>query len=798
MEASSFNKGWLFYKDGNSCAKKEVTLPHDAMIYEDRSKENPSGAGCAYFTGGRYFYEKTFFAPEEWKYKSVIVEFEGVYQKAVVALNDVEVCTNAYGYSNFFIVLDEALKYGENNTLLVTADNTNCPNSRWYSGSGIYRNVKIYVGEKKHIIPDSVFISASEDGTAIVSGKVTGGEKVKLSVFYDGNCVSTYFADVNGDRFRTTFQVESPKLWDDASPNLYELQTILLSGEKEVDRQSQFFGFRTIKWDAVRGLTVNGKTVLLRGSCVHHDNGIMGAAAIDEAEVRKVRLHKEAGFNAIRSSHNPCSKTMLEACDRYGIYVMDEFADQWLIHKNPHDYADADFKANWKRDLEAMIRKDYSHPSVIMYSIGNEISELGLKAGADMAKEMTRYVKGIDSTRPVTAGTNLMLAAMAAKGNGLYGNDDSKKNAGNQSMDDAPTSTFFNVLMNHLGDIMDKMASNKSADKVTDLTDGVFDISGYNYATSRYVSDGKKYPGRVIVGSETLPRSAYRNWKLVEKLPYLVGDFVWTGWDYLGESGLATVKYKSEKDNGRLTITGGSGLIDICGKMRPEMQWNRMIWHMTDTPEISVEPMNHAGDTGSVSMWRDTDGVSSWSWPGCEGKKNKVRIYATGAYVELLVNDKSYGKKKTKEYKAEFKNVCYEPGRIIARSFSEEGRLIGEKMLLTETGDTRLKLTASKDELFGNGEDICYVDIELVGNTGKCKSSCDVPVTVQVEGAGELIALGSSRPMPIESFVGNTHTTYLGKAQAVIRAKEISGETIVTVKAKGMTDTTLKINCRAI
>ena len=795
MEKKSFNKGWNFYKENDRDNIKKVTLPHDAMLFEERSKESPAGSACGYFIGGKYYYEKTFNVPDEWRNKSVMLEFEGVYQKATVLLNGTEIYRNVYGYSNFFVALND-LEYGFENTVVVIADNSKCPNSRWYSGSGIYRNVKLYVGEKAHIVPDSVFINATDDGRATIKGEATGGDQVRLSISYEGAKVASKDAEVKDGKFVADLKVENARLWDDEVPNLYELTITLLQNEKETDVEIHAFGFRTIRWDANRGLTINGRTVLLRGSCIHHDNGILGAAAYDEAEIRKVRLHKEAGFNAIRSSHNPCSKTMLEACDKYGIYVMDEFADHWLIHKNPNDYADEDFKINWKKDLGAMLRKDYSHPSVIMYSIGNEISELGISAGADMAREMKSFVKEIDPTRAVTAGINLMLATMAAKGKGMYGNEDSKKNTGNQSMDDVPTSAFFNMLMNHMGDIMDKMASKKDADKVTELVDGAFDINGYNYATSRYASEGKKYPGRVIVGSETLPRSIYKNWKLVESLPYLVGDFVWTGWDYLGESGLGTVQYKSEKNNNRLIISGGAGLIDICGKIRPELQWSRMLWHMTDTPEISVEPMTHAGDKGSVSMWRDTDGVASWSWPGCEGRKNKVRVYATGDYVELFVNDRSYGKKKTKEYKAEFKKVIYEPGKIVARSYTSDGKLIGEKSLSTESGNTRFKITSSKTELSGNGEDMCYVDIDLVGDAGTTKSSVDVPVTIEVDGAADMIAFGSARPAPIESFTGNVHTTYLGKAQAVIRAKEDKGEAKIVLKAAGIPDAELVISVK--
>lgn len=781
MQSESFNKGWTFYKEGHENEKKSVTLPHDAMMYEIRSKNNPSGAACGYFAGGKYFYEKIIPGDEAWQNKSIILEFEGVYQKAIIYVNGREVCKNTYGYSNFFVNIDEEIIIGKENIIRVIADNSNVPNSRWYSGSGIYRNVNLYVGNKKHILPDSIFVKADADGCTFIKGEVTGGNGIKISILKDGMPVAIGSAQIVDGKFKTQMKVDSPSLWDADNPFLYDMTVELLADGQIVDAETKKIGFRTICWDATNGLTVNGKKVLLRGSCIHHDNGILGAAAINEAEDRKIRIHKEVGFNSIRSSHNPCSKAMLEACDKYGIYVMDEFADHWLIHKNPYDYADLDFKSNWKKDLKAMIRKDYSHPSVIMYSIGNEISELGLPIGVNMAKELVEYTKSLDSTRCVTAGINLMLATMAAKGKGLYGNEGGD-NVGNQSMDDMPTSSFFNMLMNHMGDFIDKMASKKEADKVTESLEGVFDVNGYNYATSRYASEGKKYPKRVIVGSETLPSSIYRNWKFCESLPYLIGDFVWTGWDYLGEAGIGTVKYKSEKGPDNLIISSGSGLIDICGKIRPEMQWNRMLWHMTNIPEISVEPMNHAGDKTSISMWRDTDGVASWTWPGCEGKRNNVRVYATGTYVELLVNGKSYGRKKTKEYKAEFKKIMYEPGRITAKSYDSDNRLISEKELVTDEGDTRIKLTPSTNTLTANGEDICFIDIDLVGDINT-KSSCDEKLHITVEGGGELVAFGSARPAPKESFVKNEHSTYLGKAQAIVRAGNHPGEIKIIVSS---------------
>ena len=534
--------------------------------------------------------------------------------------------------------------------------------------------------------------------------------------------------------------------------------------------------------------------MLLRGACIHHDNGILGGCSFQTSEERKVRILKEAGFNAIRSSHNPASKDLLEACDRLGMYMMDEFLDHWLVHKNPYDYADADFRKYWEQDLRAMVLKNYNHPCVIMSSIGNEISELALPEGQDYCKKMAEFVRSLDPSRPVTLGVNFMLCSMTAKGGGIYGDKKDRKGNkkenqnGSQSMDNVPTSTFFNMLMNMAGGMIEKMAAKPAADAATEMAFSYLDIGGYNYAASRYEKDKTLHPDRVIVGSETLPKNLYKNWQKVKRFSHMVGDFMWTGWDYLGEAGIGTVRYKSFKKPGNdmPIISGGCGVIDICGKIRPEVQWNKLIWGLTDIPGIGVEPVTHSGDFGSVSMWRDTDAVESWSWHGFEGKKTKVIVYSNGAMAELLVNGKSYGKKLVKEYRAVFKNVRYEPGTITAVSLDTHGKEISQSSLKTAIGKTVLAVTAEKTELKADGQDLCYLNIDLVGEDGITKSSEDIPVTVEVSGAGFLQAFGSAKPNMGEDFHSKTHTTYYGKAQAIIRAGTEAGEIYVKVTADKM------------
>lgn len=791
MKKANFNLDWRFKRVDSVEAAHAVNLPHDAMLYEKRDRKAPTAGACGYFPGGAYEYTKSFFVSEEERGKTHILEFEGVYRNAKVYIGGVLAAERPYGYTNFFVSMDEYLRFGSENEVKVIADNSAVPNSRWYSGSGIYRNVSLYTGDTCHFLPDGLLISTTNNESVTVKAAVSGGDQVRV-ILNDGDMVAAEAVGevVNGEA-SVHLSVSKPRLWDSEHPELYLCTAVLTKDGAEVDRAEDRFGFRTLKWNE-KGFFVNGKETLLRGACIHHDNGVLGACSFEDAEERRVRLLKEAGFNSVRSAHNPASKALLDACDRLGMYVMDEFCDNWLVHKNPYDYADQEFRQWWEQDLTAMVVKNHNHPSVIMNSIGNEISELAIPEGQEICRKMAMLAKKLDPDKAVTLGVNMMLCSMAAKGGGIYGDKkDGKENKnGSQTMDNLPTSAFFNFLMNKMGGIIESAAAKPAADKATETAISYLDIGGYNYAASRYEMDGKLHPDRVIVGSETLPKNLYKNWQLVKKYPYVIGDFMWTGWDYLGESGIGTVRYKSFKNPGEDApiISGGCGVIDICGKLRPETQWNRLVWNLTDIPGIGVEPLTHAGETGSVSMWRDTDAVSSWSWKGYEGKKTKVTVYAGGVTAELIVNGKSYGKKKTKEYKAVYPKVIYAPGTITAISYDSNGKEISRASLATAEGATKLQLTPEKPVLRSNGQDLCYVNIDLVGMNGVTKSTEDLPVTVTVTGAGSLQALGSAKPNMGECFFADTHTTYYGKALAVIRTGMTCGKIQVKVSAPGVED----------
>lgn len=793
MQKTDFNRDWTVQKDG-STEILHVNLPDDAMIREERSKENKTASASAYFAGGKYIYTKIFNLSEDETRQTLILEFEAVYQNAIVFLNGRQVAERPYGYTNFFVDITGKVIAGTNE-LKVVADNADVPNSRWYSGSGIYREVHLYRSESSYIRPEGLKVQIVDLNTIHIfaDAVMQPNEKIVLEIFSDsGKIASAEGTDV-------TITIPDAHLWSSEDPYLYTCQATLLQGGTVIDTAKSSFGIRTLSWGK-DGFLVNNNPFLFRGACIHHDNGVLGACGFHDAEFRRVRILKEAGFNAIRSSHNPISKAMLDACDKLGMYVIDEAFDMWLIKKNPYDYAGEKFSKWWKDDIAAMISKDYNHPSVVMYSIGNEITELGLATGQEQARIMTEFCHTQDHTRPVTAGINLMLATMAKSKKSIYGTDEdgNVKNSGTGGMDDAPTSEFFNIMMNKMGGLINKAAKTKKATAIAEIMSDIFDIPGYNYASSRYKIDAKNHPEQATTGSETLPQTLYDNWQLVKSISTMTGDFMWTGYDYLGESGIGTIQYKDKKtkqpaDPG-LIISGGAGIIDICGKKRPEVGWSKIIWGLQKTPTIGVDPYTRADYFQSLSMWRITDAVESWSWEGCEGKKASVTVYSDAAKVELFVNGKSAGKKKTKKDIAKFKKIPYEAGKIEAVTYDSSGKETGRTSLISATGKTLIKLTPEATSLCANGQDLCFLNIDLIGENGITKSSVDQNLKIEISGPATLQGYGSARPNIEKSFCSDTFKTFYGKSLAVIRAGYEPGTVTVKVSGKGLDTQKLTLN----
>lgn len=750
MKKLEFNKNWR-------CNGKPITLPHDAQITEKRSKEASDG-GHGYFPGGVYTYEKTFTAPSEWMGKKVLIEFEGVYKNCTVSLNGKEIGGHKYGYTTFTLPLDN-LNIGGENEITVVADNSKLPNSRWYTGSGIYRPVWLYVGEEDRIEYRGVKITTVSVRPAVVRVEVNATAEAKVEIL-DGETVVV--SGVPGE-----ITVPNAKLWSDEAPNLYTCRVTVGS-----DVADEKFGIREIKWSN-KGLFINGKETLLRGGCIHHDNGILGAATYDESEWRRVRILKETGFNALRMAHNPASRAILEACDHYGMYVMDETFDMWYNRKTKFDYGN-DFETCWKADVTEMVQRDYNHPSVILYSIGNEVAEPAEEKGVNAGKAMVDLIHSLDKTRPVTCGTNLMIIDRASKGHGIY-QDGEQKTAGNEKKqkESQNASLAFNMIASVMGGHMNKGGNPPRVDALTTPFLDSLDIAGYNYASGRYPLEGKQHPKRIIFGSETFPQDIYKNWEMVKKYPYLLGDFMWTAWDYLGEAGIGAWSYTGGMpfNHPYPWVLAGAGVIDITGRPDGSCRYAATVWGLEKAPRIAVKPVNHPGVRPSKSVWRGTNAIESWAWSGCEGNKAEVEVYSDAYAVELLLGEKSLGKKKLRECRAIFKTK-YAPETLTAVAYATDGRELARSSLSPATGKTHIRLTPEN-----TNSDIVYIPVEIVGENGVVESNADRKLTVTVEG-GELLAFGSANPCHEEQYHTGEFTTHYGRALAIIR---VGGKTRVTV-----------------
>ena len=424
MRKIAFNDGWTCRHAGDSGKGKPVTIPHDAMLDEKRTQESLGGINVGWFEGFDYVYEKEFSVPQEYEDFRVVFEFEGVYRNAEVYLNGKRAGFRPYGYTNFYVEANGFLHFGMKNQIQVIAHNADQPNSRWYSGAGIYRPVSLYILPKKHIAVNGVKISTVKICPAVIDVKVetSAPGELELEIFEGESPVSGQEPIVKAKQsadgtLQMQLEIPNAKLWSTESPFLYTCRVRF-----EADEIEEVFGIRKIEWSEENGFLMNGNRVILRGACIHHDNGVLGACCYPEAEERKIRILKENGYNAIRSAHNPCSKALLDACDRVGMLMMDEYVDVWYIHKTKYDYAGqlADW---WKQDLKDMVDKDYNHPSVIMYSTGNEVAETAQKKGIALTGDMTNYLHSLDSTRPVTCGINIFFNFLSSIGLGVYSDD---------------------------------------------------------------------------------------------------------------------------------------------------------------------------------------------------------------------------------------------------------------------------------------------------------------------------------------------------------------------------------------
>lgn len=776
---------WEFGTLGADAPRAEhlttVRLPHDAMIGERRGEDSPGGADTGWFAGGRYEYRTTWQADSAHRDGSVSLRFEGVQGESTVFVNDTGVGVVRSGYFETELPIHEHLIWDAVNSVRVVVDNSSQPAGRWYPGSGLYRPVHIVIRPDAHIASDGVRVSTklAAAGGAVVTIAVrlamdVDDVDIVAELFDDGQLVASTWAP--GPQATLQLPVPNARLWSADDPHLYELVTRVESGGRLLDSRRERIGLRTIEVDARRGLRINGAPVSLRGACIHHDNGILGAATHRAAEFRRVRILKQSGFNAIRSAHNPMSRHLLDACDELGMYVLDELADYWFVSKSRFDGAHR-FLDTWREDAASLIEKDRNRPSVIMYAIGNEIPETATPEGVALAAQLTDFFHEHDPERPVTLATNLFLNTIVSFNASPY-----QKSEGEASM---AGSTEANVMINHIGRLMSLASRLPRADKASRDGFAKVDVAGYNYGLARYPGDVRRYPDRVILGTETLPGDVARAWKLVEQHPAVIGDFVWAGWEYLGEAGVAV--WVPGKRAGLSKpypyLIAGPGMIDLTGEPDASLRLAQAAWGMLETPAIAVRPLDRSGVRMVRSAWRTTDAVESWSWRGSEGRRAEIEVYSADDAVELVLNGRSLGTRKAGErngYVARF-ITRYEPGELTAIGY-RDGRPVSESTLRSAGAELGLKLTSPALTLEADGADLAFVSIDIADAEGVREMLSDQRVTLSVDGPAELIGFGTAAPATVESFTGDQHTTFRGHALAILRSTGEPG--VVTIAAQ--------------
>ncbi|OFY69781.1 MAG: beta-galactosidase [Bacteroidetes bacterium RBG_13_42_15] len=768
-----FDNDWKFFLGDSPSAStidfddkswRTLDLPHDWSIEGTVDKNNPMGNDGGYFPAGIGWYRKTFTVPESWKGKHVSIYFEGVYMNSEVFINGKSLGIYPYGYSSFSYDLTPYLKFNDENVLSVLVDNSKQKNCRWYSGSGIYRHVWMVVTDPIHVAQWGVTVTtpdvSSEKATVQIKTKVKNETDLPQSITIKtqllganakkaGNNQLNLELPANSEKeVEQTIQVSKPLLWTPETSHLYLAQIQIVKGKNVIDNAQTTFGIRSIKFTTENGFQLNGKTVKLNGGCVHHDNGCLGAAAFDRAEERRVELLKSAGFNAIRTSHNPQSEAILDACDRLGMLVIDESFDGWKEKKTDYDYA-MYFDAWWQRDIEAMVRRDRNHPSIIMWSIGNEIIERKKPEAVETAKMLADCVRKNDPTRPVTS-------AMTTWDRDWV---------------------IFDPLF------------------------AVHDIGGYNYQLHHAPKDHERVPSRVIIQTESYPRDAFGNWKMVQSHNYILGDFVWTALDYLGESGIGRWYYPGdvpgEHWEGVLFPWHGAycGDIDLIGWRKPISHYRSMLYNDNEKLYLAVREPNPVSGKIKETIWAVWPTWESWTWPGYEGKDLQVEVYSKYPKVRLYLNKELIGEQATTEeqqFKAMF-TLPYAAGELKAVGVMDNKEV--ETTILQTTGDAaKIRLIPDRTKISANGQDLSFVTIEVTDANGRLQPNAENRLQFKIDGPGVIAGVDNASIKDVDPYVGTSRKAWHGRALVVIRSTKETGDIILTVSSEGLSNATVTIS----
>ena len=805
MKKSSFHLGWrvkpgitqpfeALFARGLS-EGEPVTLPQDAMILEARDPHCAGQNQAGYYPAKTYTYTKEFDAPADWADKTNIVEFEGVMSKALVYLNSEFLACHKYGYSGFFVDLKPCLRPG-GNTLKVVAVNQELA-SRWYPGSGIYRDVQLWQGGSQVFVPDGLRLTttaAQGDQASVTAeyemrnfGEAARDVSVTLEIL-DGERVvaagSSRHTLREKETGRMALELDGVRLWSPDDPYLHTVRLTMADEKGAVlDVHEETVGIRHLAVSAEKGLCINGETVKLRGACIHHDHGIIGATDLPAAEEFKMKKLKDAGFNSIRSAHNPASKALLCACDRLGLLVMDELSDMWREQKNINDFA-LDFPLVWQDEVERLVRKDYNHACVALYSTGNEIPEIGRASGHEMNRLLVDELHRLDGTRPVTNAINGFLAV--ADRPGVFPAPQEEPQPDGQELK-GPQGGGSEQLNAVASDVerrrMDEFSVSPLLSERIRPIEEACDVAGYNYLTARHAFIHREHPDWVVVGSETFPTEIASLWPIVEQNPHVIGDFTWTGYDYLGEAGIGIFHYDSDrKDQGwfpdRVAYCGD---INLNGFRRPVSYLREIAYGLRREPYLFVKRVDKVGHTHDKNHWKYHDGVHSWTFPGFERVKTLVYVLTRDPEAELFLNGVSLGKKKVGETEgltAVFE-VPYAPDTLTVRTAG------GEDSLATAGAPAALRVEASKTRLEQGGRDVCFVTADLVDEKGVPSPFEQKKIEVQLEGDAVLAGFGSADPSCEGSYSDRVWETFDGRVMAAVRSGERAGRAKLTFLLDG-------------
>ena len=825
MRSMKINQNWDFGLGPVDLGKRlrgifgdrKVNLPHDYMVENDVYTDAPSGAASGYYNAGVAHYAKEIDIPADWENDQVFLRLDGAMMNATIEVNGNLACLQHYGYAPFEADITHLVYPGQKNRVVITVNPSMQPNSRWFSGAGLFRGVELVHTPKLHIAfgglsgytkkieykadgaPETAYLQVSaeikneyaenrlaEVTFALIDDKT--GEAVKTS-----KTLTQVQAMTTGTAYMT-LTVDEPRLWDAECPNLYRLQAtvkdvgtfkthMIENSQPTEDTDCVLFGIRTIEADVKHGLRINSKEVKLRGGCLHHDNGPIGTVTVYDAEARKVRKLKEVGFNAIRTTHNPPSSALIEACDRLGMYIFDEAFDAWDMGKQPGDYNQY-FATDWEKDLTAFVKRDRCHPCVTLWSTGNEITERGgLNDGYVLARSLAETIRKLDPSRPISNG-------ICSFWNGL--DDELQAEQMRRWQEQPQAGGLQNADIGGKKDLLWEQYTEGFANGL--------DVVGYNYMENKYEQDHEMFPERVILGSENYPKEIGMHWPMIEKTPWIIGDFTWTAWDYIGEAGIGKATFYEPGDPNIGNPwgapspfpwrTANDADFDVTGCIRPQGVYRRIVWGSQETGLFSYDPAV-IGKVETLSNWGFPGVWQRWNWQGQEGKPVDVAVFSSAEEVELLVNGISVGRKKAGEaliqdmpltflFRAE-----YQPGTVEAVSYTD-GKEVSRAVLKTMGKPVSIRLTAETEAMKADGESLCYVSAELIDENGNVVPDADRLLKAEVTGAAELLGFGSGNPITDENYTKGQFTSYQGKALAVLRAGYEAGEAKLTVSAEGL------------